>query len=278
MGKTVPLNKNMFLVMGLTLLSMLCFLPVWDSIEMLLNINYAFWGQRGLPITVIIVSSLIVMFFFFTTEAFFGRWKNELHTTQSLVVMASLFVTLLGLVLVLISLPLSQKAIETHNDIVYQCGNTPATRKLKEYYMSMLKLRLTPDCASKYTIEECPGYVQEKPYSAYLMSMESNFRCSGFCYDTGSMSALQVASSHQTNATKAARRIHKLALTSGGSVKYPPTLFSNANFEASCDGAAARNLINFARDTGYQMWYMGIVLIAVSICMGLWEWSAYMPK
>jgi len=59
---------------------------------------------------------------------------------------------------------------------------------------------------------------------------------------------------------------------------FPPTLFSQANFRASCDGAAARNLIDFTRDTGNQMWYMGIVLIALSMCTGLWEWSAYVPK
>lgn len=285
MGKVVPLNKNMFLAMGLTLLSMLCFLPIWDSIDMLLNINYAFWGQRGLPITVIIVSCLIVLFFFFTTEAFFGRWKNELHTTQSLVVMASLFITLLGLVLVLVSLPLSQKAIETHNDIVYQCGNTEATRKLKDYYTGMLTLRKTPECAKKYSIEECAGYVEEKPYSGYMKAMETNFRCSGFCYNLlGQVSMLQVNSTHeatsgqQANSTDKTRYRFASLMQSVDPIRYPPTLFSNANFEASCDGAAARNLINFARDTGYQMWYMGIVFIAISICMGLWEWSAYVPK
>mmetsp|Transcript_8728 Transcript_8728/g.24621 ORF Transcript_8728/g.24621 Transcript_8728/m.24621 type:complete len:402 (+) Transcript_8728:75-1280(+) len=286
LAKVVPLNKNMFLAMGMILLAMLCFLPIWDSIDMLRNINYAFWGQRGLPVTVIIVSCLIVVFFFFTTEAFFGRWKNELHTTQSLVVMASLFVTLLGLVLVLVSLPLSQKAIETHNDIVYQCGNTQATRRVKDFYTTLLHLRQTPACKNKYTIEECAGYSEEKPYTAYLKAMENNFRCSGFCYNPpgSSASTLQVNATDAagSNATMEAVRFGLTATASslaGGAVsRYPPTLFSNANFEASCDGAAARNLMNFARDTGYQMWYMGIVLIALSICMGLWEWSAYGGK
>mmetsp|Transcript_52023 Transcript_52023/g.120900 ORF Transcript_52023/g.120900 Transcript_52023/m.120900 type:complete len:377 (+) Transcript_52023:84-1214(+) len=275
-AKAVPINKNMFLAMGLVLLAMLCFLPIWDSIEMLRNLNYAFWGQRGLPVTVIIVSCMLLIFFFFTTEAFFGRWKNELHTTQSLVVMASLFITLLGLMLVLVSLPLSQKAIETHNDIVYQCSNSQATRKLRTYYMGLLQVRRNPDCLKEYSVEECPGYWEEKPYAGYLKALEGNFRCSGFCYQPAATSMLQA------NATNSLHRGHgALLVKSRGrdvEMKYPPTLFSQANFEASCDGAAARNLINFTRDTGYQMWYMGIVLIALSICMGLWEWSAYVAK
>lgn len=286
MPKMVPLNKNMFLAMGLILLAMLCFLPIWDSIDMLRNINYSFWIQRGLPITVIVVSCLIILFFFFTTEAFFGRWKNELHTTQSLVVMASLFITLLGLLLVLVSLPLSQKAIETHNDIVYQCGNTQATRNLRDYYYTLLTLRRTPACMKEYSVEDCEGYSEEKPYAGYLKSMENTFRCSGFCYEptSNSVSSLQtnrtaVEKSSDKGGRLKRRRAIRTSLAAGNEpLAYPPTLFSNANFEASCDGAAARNLINFARDTGYQMWYNGVVLIAMSICMGLWEWTSSAGK
>mmetsp|Transcript_3683 Transcript_3683/g.11591 ORF Transcript_3683/g.11591 Transcript_3683/m.11591 type:complete len:411 (+) Transcript_3683:80-1312(+) len=312
LAKAVPLNKHMFMAMGLILLAMLCFLPIWDSVEMLRNFNYAFWGQRGLPVTVIVISCIILVTFFFSTEAFFGRWKHELHTTQSLVVMAALFITLLGLVLVLVSLPLSQRAVETHNDIVYQCANSQATRHLRVHYMNLLNLRQTPDCMQKYSIEACTGFEEEKPYTGYLRDMETHFRCSGFCYEqpaagansswtTGSslvqLPAAEAAPSRQRPqargghgreghlstdeaASRDARRRALSALQTGQTVAatFPPTLFSQANFEASCDGAAARNLINFTRDTGYQMWYMGIVLIALSMCMGLWEWSAHVSK
>ena len=41
----------------------------------------------------------------------------------------------LGLLMVLVSLPLTQRAVEAHNEIVYQCGNSEMTRLLKNYYL-----------------------------------------------------------------------------------------------------------------------------------------------
>merc|ERR1719199_1089618 len=49
---------------------------------------------------------------------------------------------------------------------------------------------------------------------------------------------------------------------------YPPTLFSQANFQASCDGMAARNMRNFAGDVADQTFYEGIMLVIVSIIIG----------
>lgn len=278
---------------------------------MLYNVNYVFWGARGLPLTVILVSVLLVIFFFFATEAFFGRWKTEQQTTHSLVVITSLFITMLGLALILVSLPLSQRAIQVHNNIMYYCKSSEATRELNRYYMSIAMLRQEPSCANKYSVEECSNYVAVEPYSKYLKDMEQQFRCSGFCYEqpasalqqktsnistknqtafvvshdaksVRSFSAIQVRSrstpSEGTKARSAGSGSQLQRSASKDTLAYPPTLYSDANFQSSCDGAAARNMMNFARDSGYQMWYIGITLIALSIIMGLWEWSALVSK
>mmetsp|Transcript_59322 Transcript_59322/g.117556 ORF Transcript_59322/g.117556 Transcript_59322/m.117556 type:complete len:412 (+) Transcript_59322:79-1314(+) len=303
--KAVPINKRTFMVTGLVLLAMLCFLPVWDSIEMLNNLNYKFWAPKSVPLMVITVSFLILVFFAFTTEAFFQRWRNEIHTAQSLVVMSSLFIMLFGLVLVFVSLPLTQKAIERHNEIVYECGRSEGTRDLRLHYLSLLDLRKNAACAAEYSVENCRGYEAKGQYTPYLKGMEETFRCSGFCYSVPSLAGkntsllakvkrqnlqrqqvkiqlIQAAPANVTHPEKAApsnvpRPVAVAAeqAPQRGAKTYPPTLFSNANFQASCDGAAARNLINFARDTGYQMWYMGIVLIALAMVIGLWEWTGY---
>jgi len=297
-SKAMPVSKQTFMATGLVLLAMLCFLPVWDCLEMLNNLNYVYWAPQGLPLTVITLSFLILVFFGLTTEAFFQRWRNEIHTAQSLVVMSSLFIMLFGLVLVLVSLPLTQRAIELHNEIVYECGNSEGTRDLRLHYMSLLNLRTDAACAAEYSVETCQGFTKQEPYTSYLKGMEETFRCSGFCYEVPSVAGantsmlakaykqrlLQRNQTHALPTQAAPAKIAGHAAVAAqqapqkGVKTYPPTLFSNANFQASCDGAAARNLINFARDTGYQMWYMGVVLISLSVVIGLWEWTSYVTK
>merc|ERR1740121_2276241 len=163
--------------------------------------------------------------------------------------------------------------------------------------MSLLGLRKDAACGGEDSVETCKGYEAHERYTPYLKGMEENFRCSGFCYESPSVAGQntsllakvkrqQLVQRQQVHAqpTQAANAsVARPALVAaekqpprkGGIKKYPPTLFSNANFLASCDGAAARNLINFARDTGYQMWYMGVVLIALAMVIGLWEWTGY---
>merc|ERR1719487_3098733 len=49
---------------------------------------------------------------------------------------------------------------------------------------------------------------------------------------------------------------------------YPPTLFSDANYKASCEGMAARDMRNFAGDIGFQTFYQGIYLVLIAIATG----------
>jgi len=268
--KVIPLDKNTFVQMGLVLLAMLCFLPVWDSIDMLRNLNYAFWGPPGLPMTVIAVSGLILVFFFCTAEAFFNRWRNELHTAQSLVVISSLFVMLLGVVLVLVSLPLTHRTLALHNAIAYECGVSEHSRPVAVHYADLLRIRLLPECATEASVESCHGFREEPPITGYLKDMESEFRCSGFCYRAPRTNT----TSERENATSK----HNQDFISGGRIQAPPTLFSLSNFQASCDGAAGRDLINFSQDTGKEMWYVGVTLISLSVVMNFWEWTFRFTK
>jgi len=259
--------------MGLVLLAMLCFLPVWDSIDMLRNLNYAFWGPPGLPLTIISVSGVILVFFFCTAEAFFNRWRNEIHTAPSLVVMSSLFVMLLGLVLVLVSLPLTHKTLTLHNEIAYECGVSEATRPVAVHYADLLRVRQMPECAAEASVEACRGYREEPIITRYLKDMENEFQCSGFCYNA--------PRTNVTNTNILGRQIATSGdkgFSTGTIIRSPPTLFSLSNFQASCDGAAARNLINFAQDTGNEMWYVGVTLISLSVVMNFWEWTFRLAK
>lgn len=49
---------------------------------------------------------------------------------------------------------------------------------------------------------------------------------------------------------------------------YPPTLFTNANFKTTCEGAAARQIRFSAIETGNLMYMQGAALLIVSVLLG----------
>jgi len=293
--KSAPLSKNSFLGVGLIVLVVICALPIWDAAAMLNNVNYAYWGNRALPMVIIAMSAVLIALFFLMTEAFYGRWAQNPQTSQTLVMTASMFVTLVGLMLVLVSLPLAQNAVQTHNDISYNCLANEQSHMIHEEYEKLLSLRKSPACASHYTIEACDGFVMNSPHATYLKAMENTYRCTGFCHEP-TVAALTQTSAHTSdeplNLLRQQRGARKASLLQSGqrleteeasvaeaaTMAFPPALFSTANYTSSCDGAAARHMINFTRDIAYQMWYMGIILIALSMCMGLWEWTVTVTK
>merc|ERR1719401_2489736 len=89
----------------------------------------------------------------------------------------------------LLSLPLSQQAIDTYNHLMHQCDFSEHTHRLYEYSQVLHNMRRLPGCADKYTVEECEGYEDGPPYTSFLKAMEADFRCSGFCYKPPSMIA-----------------------------------------------------------------------------------------
>jgi hypothetical protein len=59
---------------------------------------------------------------------------------------------------------------------------------------------------------------------------------------------------------------------------YPPTLFSDANYQASCEGMAGRDMKNFAGDIGYQMFYQGIYLVLIAIATGFLKLAGFCSR
>merc|ERR1719450_963210 len=126
--------------------------------------------------------------------------------------------------------------------------------------------------------------------------MEARYRCTGFCHHPAPASAAQASAARRRSLLRPSRRAARGARPAVPSqqqrlyletdeapaeaeasaapesaVEYAPALFSTANLTSSCDGAAARHMINFTRNIAYQMWYMGIILILLNVCIGLWE-------
>jgi hypothetical protein len=245
---------------------------------------------------------VIIVLYTITVTVFFTAAKQQVQTEQTIMMIANIFITLLGLVLMLISLPLSRQSMATYNNLMYRCDYSEQTHRLYEYSQVLHNIRRTPACAEKYTVEECPGYEDAPPYTTFLKEMESTFRCSGFCYQPSSKAALIESKSEPEAdrylANKGHRQDHITPLTLGpaapggqvvslaakqavgqlpastvgriteATLTYPPTLFSDANYQASCEGMAARDMKNFSGDVGFQTFYQGIYLVLIAIATG----------
>jgi len=316
LAKRLSTPKNVFIITGITLLSLLCVVPVWNAIALMNDVNYVFWVGRSIPEWMIALCLTIIVVYTVTMSVFFHRARAHVQNEQTIMMIANIFITLLGLVLMLLSLPLARQSNDTYNNLMHKCDWSEQTHRMYEYSRVLHNVRDTPECTGKLTVEECSGYESGPPYTNFLKWMEGNFRCSGFCYRPEDDSSLVPAqpvtdspvpaaneSAQESAAPDAAtsflrRRKHTvhtmvtLGLTQEESragqkevppqvsqnqylpniatmtASYPQTLFSDANFQASCEGMAARDMKNFAGDISLQTFYQGIYLVLIAITTG----------
>jgi len=303
-------SKLIFTTTGIVLLALLCVVPVWNAVALMSDSNFVFWVGRNLPVWMMVFCFFLIVLYIITILTFFSYARLEVQNEQTIMMIANVFITLLGLVLMLVSLPLSRSSVETYHNLMHRCDYSEQTHRMYEYSQVLQNIRSTPECMAMYSVEECVGYADAPPYTTFLKAMETDFRCSGFCYRPPANVALvaeEPASSDETapeadapenipllqqsNQRKHRKdRVTPLALLStiadkvGGvsaavvgdgesqpapvASRYPPSLFSDANYQASCEGMAARDMKNFAGDVGYQTFYQGIYLVVVAVTMG----------
>lgn len=284
--------KNLFTSIGCALLAILAVVPIWNSFILMMDSNYVFWAGRWTPQWIIIVSVSIVFLYALTVHAFFRKPVAMEHTEPTIMMIANIFITLFGIFLMLVALPLTHQAELTQTNLLHRCDHSEQTQRLYEYSQVLQNMRATPECAKKGSVEECAGYEAAAPYTNFLKGMENNFRCAGFCYKApltgGGVSTFGPAPAPgpaaSANLLSVKRHTHKdhvsqvALIAEDASAKdpvltyvnnaYPPTLFSKMNFQASCEGMAARDMKNFAGDIGQQTFYQGIYLIFIAVLAG----------
>merc|ERR1719399_1962888 len=114
----------------------------------------------------------------------FFKWARPsvCSSEQTVMMVVNMFITLLGL-----------------------------THRTFEYWTVLNNIRSQPECATKASVEECAGFEVAAPYTTFLKTMETNFRCSGFCWkpppvlaDTSAADAATTAAPAASSATTAA--------------------------------------------------------------------------
>lgn len=276
-----------FSAVGVILLLLLSIAPIWNAIYLLQDSNYVFWAGRTVPRGIILVCGGIVLFYGVSVHWLFKKVHNPLSTEKTVMIILQITVTIFGLFLMMAASSLTHQAESTFTNLMYRCDNSGQTNmhRLYEYSQVLQNIRATPECAKLYTVEECDGYKEVAPYTTFLKGMEESFRCSGFCISNPIVTASPkhpVVSSFKLISTKQHLRQSILAtdtahkqehiLENTGSLldsSYPPTLFSDMNFQASCEGFAARDMKNVAGLMGQQMFLHGIYLVFTAVFVSL---------
>lgn len=287
---TVASPASSFVLGGGFLLVMLALVPIWNAAALLGNFNYVYWAGYHVPQWTIFTCVLIVFFYTITAVSVLHRSKKSGNPEQNLLMLTTIFVTLFGLFLLMASLPLSRQADYTSQNLMSNCSASFETHRLYEYSQVLQNMRASPECASKYSVEECAGYQDSPPYTDYLKSMENTFQCAGFCYrepsapqhrpattlvstdrrirqrHTVTQLSLAAESSEEATAAESSEEQGTESAQSGHA--YPPTLFSDANYRASCESMASRDMRYFAGDIGRQTFLQGMYLVLIAVVTG----------
>lgn len=252
-------NKTIFVTTAAIVLFCLLFLEVWDGMRLLLNGDIRFWAGTGSAVALIAISVVIFASYLFVSNMSLalGQSRSAAPSAQNMCIVFAMHLMLLGVGLVLATMPLQQRAMVVRNSILLDCAYTQPAQGLKQEYSSLLKLRVQPDCMKQSSVKLCDGY-QKTPHTPYLQALEEKFQCSGFCLGSGP---------------------HLQSLTSNVTgVAYPPPLFSSSaskpTLQTSCDTMIAVELTEVVDKLAKQNWYVGTVLLIISLGIGLSYWSS----
>lgn len=317
-------HHSMFnLIVGTTMLFIMVIIPIWASIRLLYDDIYIYFMGRNLPLITLVSCFAVVFGYVVVMNALikFGK-SEEARTQETFLATFMVFITLLGLCLLLVSMPMQAKCDRVFRDLTMNCDTGKSTAPLYKYYDALLTIRTKPDCITKMSVEQCDGYQASMPYTGFLKYLEGDLMCSGFGYtppngsaaafgassnstgsnDTDSASLFQqqahITQAHVTHRNKLAGMLHNLASEAGaigaadaasGAVKYepptnsafPPTLFNSANYQASCDGMAARVIRFKALDIADNQYLQGVLMLIGAVVAGIlraWEMCTKVEK
>merc|ERR1719353_1929398 len=174
---------HVFTWTSILLLVTLMVIPVWNACALLTDENYVYWAGRSVP-ALMISSCIGILTVYVVTMLLFFKWARPSvrSSEQTVMMVVNMFITLLGLTLMLLSLPLSRQAADTYIALTHRCDYDDLTHRTFEYWTVLNNIRSQPECATKASVEECAGFEVAAPYTTFLKTMETNFRCSGFCW------------------------------------------------------------------------------------------------
>lgn len=310
-------DRTALLCGGLVLLGLTVLRPMWDAFVLMYDPIFVFFVGRHWPMWTLVACLAVLAIYAIVVVTVFAFGEQAFKTEQTILVMASIAITGLGLALLVVSINMKRETAEAYNDIFSNCQAGSRTQRLYEYATVLQGLRQTPACRMQGSIESCAGFQEAQPYTGFLRDLESVGSCASFCWDSTSASTAYSASildEAASNATSNGSVIALLDVPTGGLVaalreiakdssgeaqtptivsvpsagattplmpasalqpgrigNFPPTLFSTSNFQASCEGAAARDLRFKAWDTADELYWEGVLLLFSTVAIGFFR-------
>lgn len=218
-----------------------------------------------LPMILLVSMSAVLFFYVLTSSIFFAQIKPPPNLDGKLVdVAGGLFMVwasyamVLGFILVILATPILWETKTAHDDLFQFCETSERTRDLFAHSQGLQALRQMKGCREQASVEDCPGY-EPSVYVAVLRYMERDLKCSGFCY-------------RKMTIPNPSEPSPQLPLS-----RTPLTLFSTENYEASCDGMAARFMVHAVGNAGMQAYVQGALLIVGTAVIGILKLSGALP-
>jgi len=231
--------QGFFMIVSLYAMLMLVMIPCWNCLTLLHSWTYTQLLGTKVPLTFLLVLLGLVGFHFIILLLFFRTARPEVQTFQTIVMIGSAVLTLLGVTFMLFGHEVAELSRRAQKDVEHDCPFARTTQPLYVEAKVLYALRFQPDCAGRTSVEECRGFTST--YSAQVLrSMELDFKCSTFCVDA-----------------------------EPPNTQYPRTLFSAANYQPSCQMMLVRNLRYSVEDMGLQAYFQGCMLVLTSAAIGL---------
>lgn len=239
------------IALGLATLVMflLLVIPSWNAIGLLRDPVFTYVVGSQMTGWFLVSCILLFIISYITLQIFLDRIRPEMRTEQTLLMISSMFLSALGIVLVLFGGPISKQALGASSEFMDNCKLGAQTEPLYLAFEELQSLRAIPSCSKLASIEDCTGfsYFPKKTEVKVLKEMESEYQCSGICQGTNAK----------------------------GEQIYPPTLFSQANYKVSCDGMASRRMRNFNAAVSGELVYEGCALLGTALVISFGQLFAF---
>jgi hypothetical protein len=241
-----------YTVAGLFLLGMLSFIPCWNAAAMFGSSAFVTFVGDYFPRLIVASCFSVLLLFVAATALFFAAAPVHMQTDQVMMMMGSSFITLMGVLFILIASPLQRAGANSARDLWENCQFGARSHKVFAESNRLQLLRSQESCASQDSIESCPGFDKNATPAVFLLrDMERDFFCSGFCHRQAL--AAEALSTRDTKASLPPA---------------PATLFDPIPRNASCDGMAAREISAMSEVVSEQLFAQGTVLVIIALLAG----------
>jgi hypothetical protein len=242
-------TRQVFLSIALLVMFLLLAVPVSNCIR--LANDWTYGTLVGIETVSWLLGTCVALFFIsvFLLIVFLSVTPYDRRTSQTMFMMGGIFLSCMGIILILFGLPMQAEAIAASDELLTNCGHGEKSGLVYNTFQDLSYIRASANCVDLDSIDQCAEYKSYiasplgKTSAKIVEEMETSFHCSGFCGGTDSDG----------------RRI------------YPPTLFSKGNYKLSCDGTAMRHLMGIKQDIAGTMVAEGAVLVgtAVAVSFGM---------